>query len=137
MVINPCGLSDFSNVDNFYHYSHDLFKLFRCPHYLNTNNFIKIYKIIQYPKFINFCHYSFSVHTQPNSLHMPCLAISSKQVWTRSTCALTTSSTLRKVMDKPPPIAMVQGTEGFLLPCDQLEGAEVRRAAFWLLRSNI
>lgn len=33
-------------------------------------------------------------------------------------------------MGKPPPVAMVWGVRG---PRGQLEGAEVRRRAFWLL----
>lgn len=36
-------------------------------------------------------------------------------------------------MGKPPPAAMVWGVRGWLLPRGQLEGAEVRRRAFWLL----
>ena len=30
MVINPCGLSDFSNIDNYY-YSHNIFRLCLVP----------------------------------------------------------------------------------------------------------
>lgn len=44
-------------------------------------------------------------------------------------CAPATSCQSR-LMGKPPPVAMVWGVRG---PRGQLEGAEVRRRAFWLL----